>query len=454
LTVNRFDLTGNGDYTAVPGDIANNLPTTSIRGKQPGDAPRNRVLTSSLDYRDPNLADGELRAQLYHQQNRELFGGGRFAVFQDPVYGANLFDQSQNVSTKDGARLSWSKRGLLDDTLTVLAGADGYRDTTYQELTHTARHWVPTSTYTGWAPFLQAEYWPLTSLSLSGGVRHERGTLNVPTFQTLASHHAVSVRGGSTSFSKTLPNIGAVWYVADQLNAFASYAEGYTLPDVGRVLRAINRPGQNVADFLGLKPVVSDNRELGFEYSGERARARVSYYTSRARLGSLLVFDAANQVYNVARQRTAISGWEARANWQPLTGTQFNAAYAINQGRSDRNGDGKVDSDLDGANIAPNRLNVSWAQRWNDALSSYLQLSHAFSRDFTTLGQRSAQFAGYSTADAYVKWRADEAADWTLGVQNLTNTQFINYVSQTVGDNNSWFAGRGRVVSLTWQHEF
>ncbi|HEY8586165.1 MAG TPA: TonB-dependent receptor [Rhodanobacter sp.] len=454
LTVNRFDLQGHGDYTAVTGDRATNLPTTSIRGKQPGDAPRNRVLTSSLDYRDAALADGELRAQLYHQKNRELFGGGTFGTFQDPAYGPNLFDQSQNVSTKDGARVSWAKRGLLDNKLTVLAGADGYRDNTFQELTHTGRHWVPDSTYTGWAPFLQAEYWPLQSLSLSGGLRHEHGELDVPTFQTLAFYHGVTVQGGSTSFSKTLPNAGAVWYLGDRLNLFASYAEGYTLPDVGRVLRGINKPGQDVATFLDLKPVVSDNREAGFEYTGDQHGARVSYYTSRSRLGSVLVFDAANQVYNVMRQRTAISGWEARANWQPLVGTRFDASFAINRGRSDRNGDGKVDSDLDGANIAPNRLNLSWTQRWNDAWSSYLQVSHAYSRSFTTLGRRSAHFDGYSTADAYVKWHGRGAGDWTLGVQNLGNRQFINYVSQTVGDNDSNFAGRGRVVSLTWQQAF
>lgn len=454
LTVNRFDLQGNGDYTAVPGDMANNLPTTSVRGKQPGDAPRNRVLTSSLDYRDPALAGGELRAQLYHQKNRELFGGGRFATFQDPAYGPNVFDQSQNVSTKDGARLSWARRSLLDDKLTLLAGADGYRDTTFQELTHTGRHWVPDSTYTGWAPFLQAEYWPIESLSLSGGLRHEHGTLDVPTFQTLAAYNGVTVQGGSTSFSKTLPNVGAVWYLTGRLNLFASYAEGYTLPDVGRVLRAINKPGQNVADFLDLKPVVSDNREVGAEFAGDRAGARVSYYVSRSRLGSVLVFDAPNQVYNVMRQRTAISGWEARANWQPLDGTRLDASFAINRGRSDRNGDGQVDSDLDGANIAPNRLNLSWTQRWNDALSSYLQLSHAYSRDFATLGRRSAHFDGYSTADAYLKWHTGSAGDWTLGVQNLANKQYINYVSQTVGDDDSYFAGRGRVLSLTWQQAF
>ena len=454
LTVNRFELQGNGDYTAVPGDIDSGLPTTSIRGKQPGEAPRNRVLTSSLDYRDPQLGGGELRAQLYHQSNRELFGGGTFATFQDPAYGAVVFDQSQNVSIKNGARLSWAKRGLLDGKLTMLAGADGYRDTTHQELVQTHRNWVPDSTYTGWAPFLQAEYWPLASLSVNAGLRREHGTLDVPTFRTLAFYHGVTVQGGSTRFSKTLPNLGAVWYLDDQVHLFASYAEGYTLPDVGRVLRAINVPGQNVADFLDLKPVVSDNREAGIEFSGDTVDARASYYTSSSRLGSVLVFDAANQVYNVTRQRTEISGWETRAGWKPREGTRFDLSYAINHGRSDRNGDGKVDSDLDGANIAPNRLNLSWTQHWNRAFVSFLQLSRLASRSFATLGQRTAHFDGYTTADAYLKWQGGRAGNWTLGVQNLTNRQYIDYVAQTVGDDSSYFAGRGRTISLAWQQVF
>ncbi|HET6433391.1 TonB-dependent receptor [Dyella sp.] len=454
LTINHFQLQGHGDYLAVPGDMDAGVPTTSVRGSQPGEAPRNRVLTSSVDYRDPHLAGGELRAQLYYQSNRELFGGGTFGTFQDPAYGATVFDQSQNVSLKRGARLSWARGGLLDERLNVLAGVDGYRDTTHQELIQTGRNWVPDSTYTGWAPFLQAEYWVLPSLSVNGGLRQEHGRLNVPTFRTLAFYNGVTVQGGSTRFTKTLPNLGAVWYLGDHLNLFASYAEGYTLPDVGRVLRAINRPGQSVAEFLDLKPVVSDNREVGADFDNGPFSARVSHYSSTSRLGSVLVFDAANQVYNVARQRIEISGWEARAGWKPLDGTRLAMSYAINHGRSDRNGDGRVDSDLDGANIAPNRLNLSWTQRWDDAWSSMLQVSRLASRDFATLGVASGHFDGYVTADAFVRWHSRDVGEWTLGVQNLANRQYINYVSQTVGDDASYFAGRGRTVSLSWQQTF
>lgn len=453
FTVNRFQLQGDGDFVAVPGDADAGIPTTSQRGTQPGEAPRNRVLTTSLDYRDGALAGGELRAQLYHQENRELFGGGTFATFQDPALGPNVFDQSQNVSDKDGARLSWTRRGLLDGKLGVLGGIDGYRDATYQELALTGRKWVPDTTFTGWAPFLQAELWPLPQLSLSAGLRQEHGTLDVPTYRTLAFYHGVTVEGGTREFTRTLPNLGAVWYAGDHLNVFASYAQGYTLPDVGRVLRAINQPGLSVDSFLDLKPVVSDNREVGAEYDDGVWNARVSTWTSRSALGALLVYDAGNDVYNVARQRTSLRGWEARGGVKPWTGGQFALAYAHTRGRTDSNGDGRVDSDLDAANVAPDRLNLSWTQAWREDFATYLQLSRYFGRSFDFLGKPGTRFRGYTTADAYARLRS-AIGDWTLGVENLANREYITYFSQTLGDDLSYFAGRGRVVSLTWQLGF
>jgi hypothetical protein len=41
------------------------------------------------------------------------------------------------------------------------------------------------------------------------------------------------------------------------------------MPDVGRVLRGISRPNQDVDTFLNVEPVVSDNTEVGVEYRGD-----------------------------------------------------------------------------------------------------------------------------------------------------------------------------------------
>jgi iron complex outermembrane receptor protein len=292
------------------------------------------------------------------------------------------------------------------------------------------------------------------ALSLNGGLRQERGKLEVDTFTTLAFYGPVTVDGGEPEFTETLPNIGATWFAGEAFNLFASYAEGYTMPDVGRVLRGIDEPGLDVDSFLNLAPVIADNREVGLEYAASSFDARVSYFTSEADSGARLQFDPANQVYNVVRERTAIEGVEARIGWTPTETTQLSLGYAAINGRSDRDRDGRVDSDLDGANISPDRLNLGWTQAFGDAWSTRVQVNHFLDRDFERQGQPAGAFDGYTTADAFVRFDADRAGLWTLGLENLADKDYISYNSQTVGDDESYFAGRGRVLSLTWQARF
>ena len=455
LTLNRFHVEGNGDWSTVPGDPAAGIPTSSTPGAVEGLPPENRVFTATLDYQHGEFAGGELSAQLFRQEFRALYGGGRFPTFQDPAFGEDVFDQSRNRSDKTGAKLTWGRTGLLDGNLTLGLGLDYLEDRTFQELALTGRKWVPETTYVGWAPFVQAEYWVGDVLSLSGGLRHERGTLEVDDFTTLHFYGPVTVAGGRPEFSETLPNLGAVWYVGDAVNLFASYAEGYTMPDVGRVLRGIDQPGLDVDDFLNLSPVIADNRELGIEYANGPFDARLSWFASDADNGARLQFDAVNQVYDVVRERTEIDGIEARLGWTPREDTRLSLAYAAIDGRSDVDDDGRVDSDLDGANISPDRINLGWSQAWGGAWSSHLQLNHYRDRDFERLGQPDGHFDGYTTADAFLRYDAAHAGLWTLGIENLADEDYVTYYSQTIGlDATSYFTGRGRTVSLTWQTRF
>ncbi|WP_462165967.1 hypothetical protein [Pseudoalteromonas sp. GB43] len=45
---------------------------------------------------------------------------------------------------------------------------------------------------------------------------------------------------------------------------------------MGRVLRGINQAGLSVESFLNLEPVISDNRELGFEYASDSFNIKAS----------------------------------------------------------------------------------------------------------------------------------------------------------------------------------
>ncbi|MDR2961821.1 MAG: TonB-dependent receptor [Stenotrophomonas sp.] len=451
VMANRYELRGLDNYVAVNGDFRTGRPTLSVPGDTPLDPPMNRSRSLTVDYSAADLLGGRFQAQAFAVDFEGRYGASQWDPWGNT--GANAaWDQTQNESDKRGFKLTQSWTRIADTTLDVTVGLDGLRDRTHQVLLASGMNWVPLTTYQSLSPLLQLHWWPTDHLMLSGGLRYEKGELEVGDYTTLPRYGARKVAGGKPTMSETLPNIGAVWYINDRLNAYASYSEGYTVADVGRVLRAINRDGQRVDNLVDLSPVVSDNREIGLEYDDGRFSGDIAYYTSESKLGSVLVYDAGIDAYNVQRQATRVEGFESNLRVR-LGDARLGLGYARANGRYDANVDGRLDSDLAGVNIAPNRLTAFWEQNWTPQLSTRLQASHAFDRDFDQLGNRVATFNGYTTMDLVARYALDKHS-FTLGVQNLANRQYISYYSQTTPSNPSYFAGRGRVLSLGWQYRY
>ena len=65
-------------------------------------------------------------------------------------------------------------------------------------------------------------------------------------------------------------------------SVFASYSEGFTLPNIGIPLRNINRPGQSVEGILDLQAIIFDNKEVGFNWRGDSVSLSALRTTSRA----------------------------------------------------------------------------------------------------------------------------------------------------------------------------
>jgi iron complex outermembrane receptor protein len=454
LMAQRFELKGDGDYVLVAGSRAENMPATSVRGDNPGVIPTNEVKTVSLTYTDGDLLGGVLTAQLYYQDFESVFGGGTFATFQDPNIdpSAMLFDQSSNISQKKGARLSYEREIAAIPGFRFTAGFDALLDETYQELIVTGRNWVPETKFTSLAPFLQLNQALFDGrVHLSGGLRQEYATFKVDDFETLYVYGPQQVEGGKPDFEETLFNAGGTVEVITGLTAYASYAQGFTMADIGRILRSVSIPDQDVDTFLDVSPVISDNTEVGLEWRGGPLTASAAYFWSSSDKGALLVLRG--DVYEVERQPTKIDGLELTAGWEtPVEGLRLSGGYAMLNGRTDSNGDEVIDSDLDGANISPDRVNLAadfetgpWAFRAQSQL--YLE------RDFDIATP--APFGGYTIVDAFVRYRTG-FGDISLSAANLFDNQYTTYNSQVVQptSNTRYFAGRGRVITLGYEKRF
>jgi iron complex outermembrane receptor protein len=459
FSINDFELSGDGDWGTVAGDRSTGTPAIAERGTLEGEPATNDVTTMSLDYSNKAVAGGTLTLQLYSQDFRSSFGGGTFGSFQDPTIApvGTLFDQSENNSEKMGARLTWDKQNIADSGVNMFTGVDYLHDKTFQRLMFTDRNWVPETKFENIAPFVQAEFPVSEMITVSGGLRYENAKLNVDDYQTLAGNRSdfqiLTVGGGSPSFDDLLISAGVVIEPVGGWTIYSSYSEGFTMADVGRVLRGISVPGVSVDDLFDLKPIKADNIELGTTFTSGRVFAQMSVFQSKSSEGARYVADA-DGFLRVQREKTRIRGLEALLEVNVTEEFRLGSNLALQKGRVDTNDDGVLDADLDAVNIGPNRLNVFAAYGYGD-WSARVQLSHLFDRDFTNAADAlAAEFEGYSLVDLSLAYRM-ESGKLQLGVQNLFDKQYITYYSQagtTRGDR--YFAGRGRAITLAYQMDF
>lgn len=458
VSANHFRLQRDGDFVAVPGDRDTGRLSTTVEGDpRPvvGDPARNDATTISLEYRDRDLGGGDASLQAYGADSRALFEGGAFTTFALTRGGEAFLDQSAIETRKFGAKLTYAMPHFKVAGISPTIGLDLSQDRSAQVLARTGRTWVPETTFREAAPYVQLQRLFWNRVLVSGGARVELATVSVDDFTTLPSSRSTLVRGGSPTFTEVLPNVGAVVPVGDRLSVYASFSEGFTMPDVGRVLRAVNVPGQDVESLVDIEPVVAGNIEVGADYRLGPARLHGAYYRSNSERGSLLDRDAEG-IFHVRRQPTTINGVDVGATVDLGSSWSAGGTYAWIQGHYDSDADGVRDTDLDGLNIAPNRLNlfvqgVAW-----DRVSGRLQTSMLFDRRFDGLAALPGRdFDGYTTVDLSLGF---EMAPGTLrlGIENLLNRQYVLYFSQveTAARNDTFFAGQGRGFTLSLERRF
>lgn len=458
LMVNRFRLRGNDGYAPVPGDRDAGVPATVARGDREGDIPENDVTTVSLDYLHGALWGGELQVQTFYQDLAALFGGGTFANFQDASIAppGTLFDQSQNESRKRGVKLSYTHDRVGIPGLAVTGGVDYLEDETRQVLTQTGREWVPETTFHNWAPFLQLNQGLLDGrMMLSAGLRREFARLEVDDYTTIAGQGGAFVKGGEPEFDETLKSFGAVYDLGARWSLYGSYSEGFTMPDVGRVLRAVSTPGQSVENLLTLEPVISDNREVGVDFDDGRLNLHAAYFWSDSDLGARL--ENVGGIFEVRREKTEIEGFELSTRFGITDSVHVGALYSHIDGSYDSDGDDSVDTDLAGTNVNPDRLNlfVGWDETAGMPIGGRFQISHFFDRDFEGRAAPADQnFDGHTLADLSLM-KTTDAGTFRVGVENLFDVQYITYYSQTATTrDDQYFAGRGRTFTLSYETRF
>jgi iron complex outermembrane receptor protein len=460
LSLNRFNLEGDGDYMNNHGSVAEGVPTSSLPGTPVGDAPRNKVRSASLDYRHADLAGGSLTAQLFSHDFESLYGATKVATFQDSriAPAGTLWDQSQIRADKLGARLTYVRPNTFLADLETTVGVDVLRDQTEQRLAITDRVWVPLLKFHSTATFAQLEY-EFGAVTVRGGVRYEMAELEVDTYTTLAAYGSREVQGGSANFSKAVKNIGAVWRFAPQWSAFAASSEGFGLPDAGLVLRGVATAGQSVSNLISLQPIITRNNEIGVNWRGARGQFGLSRYDSRSKLGSVIRIISTG-VGVVERVPTTVKGWEVSAEWRAAKQLSLSGSYAHTDGKTAAAQGAPMDVALGARSQGPDKAVLAGNWKWTPAAQLRLQATHLADRDIN-LGRMvgtsklEEHFKGYTLVDAATTFDTRHGR-FGVSIENLFDKQYVGYYSQAAAatDAGNTYAGRGRTLALNWSRMF
>ena len=439
---------GKGNYIGVNADRARGITNTSERGQPLGAKTEfNDFDQYTLSYIHKNLFGGIFTTDFYRASQAMRYVAENGSDKQDPAIApiGQLVDQSEINSQKHGVRTSWTRPELFAvDGLELRTGVDVVQDKAEQSLALTKRLWVPPMLYKSTAPYAQLSF-DAGPLTLSGGFRREDGELSVNSYTTTWYRKGVFVEGGKLSYTANLPNLGAIVRLPHNWSVFASYGKGFSLPNVGIPLRNINVPGQSVSGILDLQAIVVDNKEIGFNWLGDRFNLGGSIYESSSDLGVSLSVDPITNDYVMNRAPVNIRGIELSGGAVITDTVRATALYSHIRGKTTRasNGTGPLNKDMGVSDINPDKLGGTLTWNFMPKADLTLGATALLSRSLNT-GEKTK---GYTLFDLGVNYDI-RYGKLSLGIENLTDKFYILSYSQT-GGNDNYMSGRGRVFSLT-----
>ncbi|MGG6298305.1 TonB-dependent receptor domain-containing protein [Leptolyngbya sp. AN02str] len=460
FTVNHYDSVQSTDFTTDPSilDSPGRQRSQALDGLDLDTPQLSNNTLLSLNYRHADVLGGDLQGQLYYRDYLTRFFpfDGRTSA----SLGNSIF-QSQVDSTEWGGRLQFDTPLANEGALRLLWGADYNNERTSQPVNIfdaaafdasgglayrrvDQRTWVPRLNQNSLGLFAQLNWEVSDRVTFLGGVRHERVGLSVDDFTTLAGN---AVEGGNLDYDATLFNAGGVVDLNDDISVFANFAQGFSLADVGLVLR--NAP----ADFsLGtLRPEAQrvNHYEVGVRGNWSGGQASLAGFYNTSELGT--TFTAPGEILRAPER---VYGIEATVDTQLSDRWLLGGTFSWSEGEIDRANTGDY-TPLDGFRISPIKVTAYVENETTPGWRNRLQLLYSGDRDVfdsdTVFGQRAV--GSYVTVD-YISSIALGPGNLEIGITNLFNTDYFPVVSQLQTNELSNAAGRGRSLQIGYSFEW
>lgn len=463
ISATSFDSEQDTEWKSDP--TVNSLPAGSVKSRAMQgldlDHPQgseNRLL--QLAYENGSMLGSTVGAQIYSRDYTTVFtpfDGRPFAIYGRKIFQSRI--ESESFGLRSDIQTPLPVRGL-----TLYWGVDAASEKTEQPVwimdpgaydesggrsfrTTEDRPWVPLVDKRTQAIFGQLEWVVSEKWLVRGGVRHEGVKADIPDFTTLSE---AAIAGGARDWSDTLVNAGLVRYFGTRSRGWASYNEGFSLPDIGLILRSA--PAGASLDTLPFAPQIVEAWELGFDSGLASFHWSLAAFYSTSELGT----STAGFNQPVVRAPERIRGVEAALEYHPASAWSAGANGSWVEGKHDPDRDGTF-TYLNNYRIPAPSASVWLGHQTTASWRNRVQLLWSGDRDrfgsSTTFGQRPIE--SYTVVDL-LSSIAFPAGELTLAVQNALNQQYFVRDAQLLrsGRNDSHSAAPGMTLRLGWTFRY
>ncbi|MEH1832584.1 MAG: TonB-dependent receptor [Nostoc sp.] len=420
---------------------------------------------TTLVYTNENLLGCRVQAQGFYRTT----SNGGFLPYDNRLFDGGTDITSQSGKTEQlGGRLQIETPFNQKKTISLLWGVDYDRQQISQtaNIFDTAEYdasggriyrkigeipFIPSYTFNDLGIFAQLQT-QLGNFIFSGGARYIKLTASVDNYTTynFGITEPRDIEGGTLTADDVLFNLGGVYKITDEIGLFASFSQGFSFPDIGRILRRPEQGFVSLSDSVELtSPIDVNNYEIGIRGNWNNLQASLSGFYSTSDLGFSLVYNENGRLETVrSPQRTY--GIEASLDWQPIKTLRLGGTVGWTEGENDEDDDGKF---LPLSSLDPLKLTAYIEHQTTPGWRNRLQLLY--------IGNRSRAFdegvdplpvTEYSTVD-YISSIKLGGGELQIGIQNLFNTYYFPVYSQTTAFYYDAlnYAGAGRSLSVGYR---
>ena len=474
LSANYYTADQDSEYASDPSVAklpAGSVPAKAIKGLKLADQNQNESQVYNLTYKNKDILGSNFDSQIYY---RDFYTRFNPTDGRNQANRANTINQGYQENDVFGSRFTFNTPLHFLGDSSLVWGGDFIREQSEMPLDtidpaiydqsgglefvkNGNLIYLPELTTQSVGVFAQLKHRFNDQWSAEIGARYEDSFAEVDDFIPLTQANKpnpYTVKGGKVKADAWLYNASVTFSPVEEHSIYASFSQGFQLPDVGLVIRNANTGFDLGSSFL--EPVKVDNYELGWNGDFDRVSSSLAVFYSTSDLGAVQSF---NNGLSLARTKEEVTGVEATFGYlgqDEIWG--FGGSATWMKGRETPQGRSE-DQKMTGYRIPPLKLTSYISYNPSDTWTNRLQATYWGSQDYRLDGKESFGLYDaktYTTVDLMSSFDVNAKNNVSIGLENIFNRKYYPLYSQLLRSNNnmSHLFASGITLKVAYSHKW